>query len=99
MHLPPDLAALVPLDAQTALALYFLEAPALELVALIRRRGEAHRADVVRARVGLDGVCATLPDARREVEARDGVRRAVPVQDELLADKDKRMSLFVRARA
>ena len=83
LHVPPDLAALVPLDAQAALALDFPEAPALELVGLVCARGEAHRADVVRARAGLGRVRAALPDARREVEARGGVRGAVPVEDEL----------------
>ena len=98
-RLPPDLAFDVPLDAQPALAPDLLQPPALELVALVRGRGEAHRADVVRARVRLDRVRAALPDARCEVEARDGVRRAVPVEDELLADKDSRVSLLqVRAR-
>ena len=90
MRLPPDLATLVPLDAQAALALDLLEAPALEIVELVRGGGEAHRADVVRARVGLDGVCAALPDACCEVEARDGVRRAVPVEDELCGRADAR---------
>ena len=82
-HLPPNLALDVPLDAQPALAADLLEAPPLEFVALVRSRGEAHRADVVRARVRLDRVRAALPDARREVHARDGVRHAVPVEDEL----------------
>ena len=58
MHLPPDLATLVPLDAQAALALDLLEAPALEVVELVRGGGEAHRADVVRTRIGLDRVRA-----------------------------------------
>ena len=84
-HLPPNLAPLVPLDAQPALAPDLLEPPALELVALVRGRGEAHRADVVRARVRLDRVRAALPDARREIHARDRVRHAVPVEDELRA--------------
>ena len=83
MHLPPDLAALVPLDAQATLALDLLEAPALEVVELVRGGGEAHRADVVRARVRLRRVRAALPDARREIHARDRVRHAVPVEDEL----------------
>ena len=67
VRLPTDLAQLVP----------------LEVVHLVRGRGEPHRADVVRARVGRDRVRARLPDARREVEPRVCARGAVPVHEEL----------------
>lgn len=80
-HLPPDLAAVVQFHLDSPCSALLDQPPALEIVALVAGRGEAHSLDMMRTRVGGDGVRAALPDASREVEARLRVGRAVPVQD------------------
>lgn len=81
--LPADVAAVVRLDAQDGVVANLANAVSPQLVSLVRRRCEAHGADMVWPRVRSDGVRAGLPDAGCEVETRLLVRDAVPVQDEL----------------
>ena len=81
--LPAYVAAIIRFDTQRALPRELAQTIPAQLVAFVRRRGEAHSADMVRPRVRGDGVRARLPDARREVEPRARIRCAVPVQDEL----------------
>lgn len=70
-------------DPELALARDLAQTVSLELIAFIRHGREAHRDEVVRARVGRDGVRARFPDAGCEVEARLWVGRPVPVHDQL----------------
>lgn len=81
--LPADVATVVRLDAQHGVVANLANAVSSQLVSLVRRRCEAHGANVVWSRVRSDGVRAGLPDAGCEVETRHLVWDPVPVQDEL----------------
>ena len=76
--------------AVEVLALDLLQTVPLELVSLVGRRGESHRAYMVGARVGRGGMSARLPNAGGEVKTRRGVWSPIPIQDQLRRDKQNK---------
>ena len=76
---PAGVAPIVRFDAQRSGTAPLHEAIAREVVLRVRRRCEAHRANVVWTRHGADRVRARLPDARREIQTRFRVRYTVPI--------------------
>jgi len=87
-RLPPDLATGIRLYSNACLPLGLPDDMSFEGERLERGRSEPSGDDVVRTRVGGNGVSAGLPDTGSEVVTLR-VWCAVPVHDKLIVDKNR----------
>ena len=93
-NLPPDLAPIVRFNGDMPLPLGFPQNVSVQGVHFVRLSRKAHRSNMMRPRVGSNGVLPTLPDAGGQVHSCLGIRNAVPVHYEL-KDSSRQSGLFL----